>query len=101
MIKRWPYHVMATRRHQAKPRTKRLNDKLSAGHLADLWVTSVLVDGADQALLAGEVALAVECLALAHRALPEGRSRIAVCAKLARAEWQINPSAARRHFTPL
>jgi hypothetical protein len=34
MIKRWPYHVMATRRHQAKPRTKRLNDKLRGRHLA-------------------------------------------------------------------
>ena len=30
MIKRWPYHVMATRRHKAKPRTKGLNDKLRA-----------------------------------------------------------------------
>ena len=28
MIKRWPYHVMATRRHQAKTQTKGLNDKL-------------------------------------------------------------------------
>jgi hypothetical protein len=30
MIKRWPYHVVATRRHQDKPRTKGLNDKLRA-----------------------------------------------------------------------
>ena len=28
MIKRWPYHVVATRRHQDKPRAKGLNDKL-------------------------------------------------------------------------
>jgi hypothetical protein len=31
MIKRWPYHVVATRRHQDKPRTKGLNDKLMGG----------------------------------------------------------------------
>jgi hypothetical protein len=28
MIKRWPYHVVTTRRHQDKPSTKGLNDKL-------------------------------------------------------------------------
>jgi len=33
MIKRWPYHVVATRRHQDKPRTKGLNDKLRRGRL--------------------------------------------------------------------
>jgi hypothetical protein len=31
MIKRWPYHVVTTRRHQDKPSTKGLNDKLRAG----------------------------------------------------------------------
>jgi hypothetical protein len=29
MIKRWPCRVKATRHHQAKPRTKGLNNKLS------------------------------------------------------------------------
>jgi DNA-binding CsgD family transcriptional regulator len=72
-----------------------------AGHIADLWVAGVLVEAADQALLADEVALAVECLALARLAFPDDRSRVAVRAKLARAEWHINPSAAQRHFAPL
>ena len=72
-----------------------------AGHIADPWVAGVLVEAADQALLADEVALAVECLALARLAFPDDRSRVAVRAKLARAEWHINPSAAQRHFTPL
>lgn len=74
---------------------------VNAGHIADLWVTGVLVEAADQALFADEVALAVECLALAQLALPDDKSRVAVRAKLARAEWQINPSAAQRHFAPL
>jgi DNA-binding CsgD family transcriptional regulator len=74
---------------------------VSAGHIADLWVAGVLAEAADQALLADEVALAVECLALAQLALPDDMSRVAVRAKLARAEWHINPSTAQRHFTPL
>ncbi|MBV8541202.1 MAG: AAA family ATPase [Pseudonocardiales bacterium] len=74
---------------------------VSAGHIADAWVADVLVEAADQALFADEVALAVDCLMLAGRALPDGRSKVAVRARLARAEWQINPSTAQRHFTPL
>lgn len=74
---------------------------VSAGHIADPWITGVLVEAADQALFADEVALAVECLALAGQALPDARSKITVRAKQARAEWQINPSAVHRHFTPL
>ncbi|MGH3702605.1 MAG: AAA family ATPase [Pseudonocardiaceae bacterium] len=74
---------------------------VSAGHIADPWVTGVLVEAADKALLADEVALAVECLVLARRAIPDDKGKTAVLAKLARAEWQINPSTAKRHFTPL
>ena len=55
---------------------------VNAGHIADLWVTGVLVEAADQALFADEVALAVECLALAQLALPDDKSRVAV-----RANW--------------
>lgn len=74
---------------------------VSTVHTADPWVTGVLVEAAEQALFADEVALAVEYLALAGRALTDDRIKIAVRAKLARAEWQINPSAAQRHFAAL
>jgi DNA-binding CsgD family transcriptional regulator len=74
---------------------------VSAGHTADPWVAGVLVEAAEQALIADEVALAVEYLTLAGRALPDDRIKINIRAKLARAEWQINPSVAQRHFAAL
>ncbi|MGH3914586.1 MAG: AAA family ATPase [Pseudonocardiaceae bacterium] len=74
---------------------------LNAGHPADPWAVDVLLEAAELALSADEVAPAVDCLALAHRELPEGARRLAVRAKLARAEWQLNPATAVRHFAPL
>ncbi|MBV9730796.1 MAG: AAA family ATPase, partial [Pseudonocardiales bacterium] len=74
---------------------------VSAGHIDDPWTIGVLVEAADQALFVDEVALAVDCLALAGRALSDDRSKLAIRAKQARAEWQINPATAQRHFTPL
>jgi DNA-binding CsgD family transcriptional regulator len=74
---------------------------VNAGHPVNPWGVDVLLEAAELALFADEVVLAVDCLALAHRALPDGTSRLTVRAKLARAEWQLNPSAVVRHFPPL
>jgi hypothetical protein len=40
MIKRWPYHVVTTRRHQDKPSTKGLNDTLR--RCGDQWTAAML-----------------------------------------------------------
>lgn len=62
------------------------------------WAPDVLADAAELALCDDEVTLAVDFLALAHQAQPD---KLAILAKLARAEWQLNPSAVIRHFEPL
>lgn len=86
---------------QGEPAVPVAKHLVNAGHPADPWAVDVLLEAAELALFADEVALAVDCLALAHQALPDGASRLAVRAKLARAEWQLNPAAAFRHFAPL
>ncbi|GAA1959157.1 helix-turn-helix transcriptional regulator [Amycolatopsis minnesotensis] len=65
------------------------------------WSVDVLVEAAAHALVTDQVAFAVDCLNLALRQVPDGRRRVSVRAKLARAEWQLNPSAALRHLEPV
>ncbi|MFC3456300.1 helix-turn-helix transcriptional regulator [Amycolatopsis speibonae] len=62
------------------------------------WAPDVLAEAAELALCDDDVTAAVDFLTLAQQAEP---GRVAIVAKLARAEWQLNPSAVLRHFEPL
>ncbi|MFJ4554272.1 AAA family ATPase [Streptomyces sp. NPDC088817] len=62
------------------------------------WAVPVLVEAAEQELLAERNERAARYLELAHEAC---RERAAVLAKLVDAEWRCSPSAAARHLTPL
>ncbi|WP_031095326.1 helix-turn-helix transcriptional regulator [Streptomyces sp. NRRL S-15] len=70
-------------------------------HTQGPWAVRVLLEAADQALLGGRTRLATECLALAHRSCGDEHERPGIRARLAQAEWELNPAAAARHLTPL
>ncbi|MEU0300600.1 AAA family ATPase [Streptomyces sp. NPDC006175] len=70
-------------------------------HTQGQWAVQVLLEAADQALLGGRTWFATECLALAHRSCGNEQERPGIRARLAQAEWELNPSAAARHLTPL
>jgi DNA-binding CsgD family transcriptional regulator len=67
----------------------------------DWWALNVLLEAAEQALRGDQTQLAVKCLMLAHRSSVREQGRAAIQARLARAEWQINPLVASRHLAPL
>nr|QGJ79646.1 Transcriptional regulator [Amycolatopsis sp. CP2808] len=69
-----------------------------AGSPAPSWAPDVLAEAAELALHEDDVTSAVDFLTVAHQARP---GRADILAKLARAEWQLNPSAVLRHFEPL
>ncbi|MFI2779932.1 helix-turn-helix transcriptional regulator [Streptomyces sp. ALB3] len=70
-------------------------------HTQGPWAVQVLLEAADHALLGGRTWFATECLALAHRSCGDEQERPGIRARLAQAEWELNPSAAARHLTPL
>ncbi|MFI0819553.1 AAA family ATPase [Streptomyces sp. NPDC021098] len=74
---------------------------LRAGEVRDPWAAALLLEAAGHASLHGEVRLTVDCLELARRSSPDEKARTAIRAKLAQAEWQLNPSASARHLTAL
>ncbi|WP_158239578.1 helix-turn-helix transcriptional regulator [Streptomyces carminius] len=65
------------------------------------WAVPVLVEAAEQDLLADRNRRAALCLELAYESCDDPTDRAAVLAKLADAKWQRNPSAAARYLTPL
>ncbi|WP_205624517.1 helix-turn-helix transcriptional regulator [Actinomadura flavalba] len=74
---------------------------VAAEHVGAPWAVTVLSDAAEHALLDDRPALAAECLRLARRQGGDDRFRAGLRARLARAEWQVNPAAAARHLAPL
>ncbi|WP_411082293.1 AAA family ATPase [Streptomyces sp. cmx-18-6] len=74
---------------------------IEAGHTRLPWAEAVLSEAAEHALLEDRLELAADCLKLAHAASADERSRSALRARLAQAEWQLNPSSAARHLAPL
>ncbi|RKN07376.1 helix-turn-helix transcriptional regulator [Streptomyces radicis] len=74
---------------------------VDAGDAAPLWARDLLLEAAEHALLDGRVPWAVECLELAHRGCQDGPERAVIRARLADAEWQLNPLAAAHHLGPL
>lgn len=65
-----------------------------------VWTTELLLEAADEALTAGHVRFAVDCLTLANRATDDPAVRAAADARLGRLEWQLKPLAAARHLRP-
>ncbi|MFE2727627.1 AAA family ATPase [Kitasatospora sp. NPDC059327] len=79
-----------------------------AGHLlaaqdrsARPWAADLLVDAAEQSLVGGELEFAAACLTLALECRTGERAQAAVRARLAQVEWQLSPSTAAAHLTPL
>ncbi len=62
------------------------------------WSAAVLRDAADQALMDGQVSLAVRCLRLIHRTCEDEEARARAKTALSRAEWLLNPAAVIRHL---
>ncbi|MQY06295.1 ATP-binding protein [Actinomadura macrotermitis] len=74
---------------------------VAAGYAGAPWAVAVLSDAAEHALLDDRPGPAAECLRLAWHGDGDDRSRAALQARLARAEWQVSPAAAARHLAPL
>lgn len=79
-----------------------------AGHLVQAgdapdepWVRSTTLEAAEQALLAGRAEFAVQCLEITLGCATDPTQRAAVLARLAHAEWLLNPATAVRRLAPL
>ncbi|MFJ1767918.1 AAA family ATPase [Amycolatopsis sp. NPDC088138] len=70
---------------------------LNAGAAEDTWAISALHETAEQALVDGDVDLALDCLQLVLRSDADEWQRAATAAMLARVEWRSNPAGAMRH----
>jgi DNA-binding CsgD family transcriptional regulator len=74
---------------------------VGAGHPPERWAFEVLVQASVHALFTDRVDFAIDCLNLALAGAADEADRVSVLAKLARAEWQLNPSAMLRHVDAL
>ncbi|MGV9559619.1 AAA family ATPase [Streptomyces sp. NPDC003522] len=72
-----------------------------AGQVPEPWALRVLLEASSEALLHGEVQRALRYLTSAQGACTNERDRWTVRARLAQAEWQLNPSASLRHLIAL
>ncbi|MGW0791961.1 helix-turn-helix transcriptional regulator [Streptomyces sp. NPDC002911] len=72
-----------------------------AGQVPEPWALRVLLEASSEALLHGEVQRALRYLNSAQGACTNERDRWTVRARLAQAEWQLNPSASLRHLLAL
>ncbi|ACU37203.1 AAA family ATPase [Actinosynnema pretiosum subsp. pretiosum] len=74
---------------------------LRAGRITDPWAADLLVDAAELVVQRGEPTAAVALLQRALDCSPDRERRTAVQARLATAEWLVNPSTSARHHTAL
>ncbi|HEX6526854.1 MAG TPA: AAA family ATPase [Streptosporangiaceae bacterium] len=74
---------------------------VTAGGSDSEWALPVLCEAADQALLDGDVTGGVRYLRTAYEACSDERRRIQIKARIAQAEWRIDPSAAARCLSDL
>ncbi|MGQ4335513.1 helix-turn-helix transcriptional regulator [Streptomyces hayashii] len=72
-----------------------------AGQVPEPWALRVLLEASSEALLRGAVQRALRYLNSAQGACTNERDRWAIRARLAQAEWQLNPSASLRHLIAL
>jgi DNA-binding CsgD family transcriptional regulator len=74
---------------------------IDAGYAQAPWGVRALVTTAEEALVSDEVEAAVTALALAHSSCADEQERAVIRARLAQAEWQLDPAVAARHLAPL
>ncbi|MET9484024.1 AAA family ATPase [Streptomyces sp. NPDC006638] len=74
---------------------------VSADPCEDAWTLPVLREAAAQALADHDVKRAVTCLRRAYDTSTSARQRAAIRVELARAEWETDPGAVRRHLGEL
>ncbi|MFC7589577.1 LuxR C-terminal-related transcriptional regulator [Nonomuraea antimicrobica] len=74
---------------------------LGAPGLRASFAPAVLHEAAGQALADDQHEFAIQCLKLAAELNVDGPRRTLARARLARAEWQLNPAAVARHIGPL
>ncbi|MEF9908087.1 helix-turn-helix transcriptional regulator [Streptomyces sp. P9-A2] len=72
-----------------------------AGRVSEPWALRVLLEASSEALLHGRVQRALRYLNSAQDACTNERDRWTARARLAQAEWQLNPSASLRHLLAL
>ncbi|MEU3860756.1 LuxR C-terminal-related transcriptional regulator [Streptomyces sp. NPDC028722] len=72
-----------------------------AGQVPEPWALRVLLEAASEALLHDEAHRAVRYLDSAQRSCTSEEDRWTIQAKLAQAEWQLNPLASLRHLMAL
>lgn len=86
---------------QGAPATEVAPHLVMADDVEHPWTVPVLEEAAEHALRDERIEAAVRYLELAGRACADDRARIAIAAKLARAEWRIAPAAAARRLPAL
>jgi len=69
---------------------------IAARDRAEPWMTTVLVDAAEQALAEDDGPFALDCLRFAEQTNADGRHTEAIQWLMLRAEWRTDPSAAGR-----
>jgi DNA-binding CsgD family transcriptional regulator len=74
---------------------------IQADDSEESWAVDVLLEAGEQARLAHRPRLAADCFKLAFRSSSDADDRAGIRARLARAEWRIDPAAAARHLAPL
>jgi DNA-binding CsgD family transcriptional regulator len=67
----------------------------------DRGLVAVLLEAGEQARLAHRPRLAADCFTLAFRSSSDAGDRATIRARLAGAQWRIDPAAAARHLRPL
>ncbi|AUA15533.1 transcriptional regulator NarL [Streptomyces malaysiensis subsp. malaysiensis] len=86
---------------QGRPATTIARHLVRAGRIPDSWSPELLLEVAEQVAVGEEASVAVDLLEQSLEQCPHQERRAALQAKLAEAEWKINPSTATRHHTPL
>ncbi len=65
------------------------------------WAVPILLEAGERALEEDDVALAIDCFRVAHKAGADLPQQAVIRAALARAEWRQDPGAAARHLPQL
>ncbi|WP_433872784.1 AAA family ATPase [Saccharopolyspora sp. CA-218241] len=74
---------------------------VAAGSAGPAWAQRALREAAELALLEGSPEFAARCLELAHESTRRPAEQAAIRARLAEAEWRLQPSSVLRHLAPL
>ncbi|MEU5274241.1 helix-turn-helix transcriptional regulator [Streptomyces hygroscopicus] len=86
---------------QGRPAATIARHLVRAGQIPDSWSAEVLLEVAEQVAVGEDASIAVDLLEQSFDQCRHEERRAALQAKLAEAEWKINPSTATRHHAPL